>query len=74
MNTSEIKLELFRKIDMLEESRLVELYNFLVKKTPNKQDFWKELSEAQKTDIEAGLTDLSKGKKKDFNKVMAKYK
>ena len=38
-----------------------------------KKDFWNELNDFQKKDIEAGLEDLSKGKKKDFNKVIAKY-
>ncbi len=74
MNTSQIKLELFRKIDVLEDSTLMELYNFLVKKNSNKKDFWKELNNAQKADIESGLTDIEKGNKKDFNKVIAKYK
>ena len=74
MNTSQIKIELFRKIDILEDSKLVELYNFLVKKSTTKKDFWKELNQDQVADIEAGLADLEKGKKKDFNKVVAKYK
>lgn len=74
MNTSQIKLELFRKIDMLEESTLVELYNFLIKKSSSKEDFWNVLNNAQKDDIETGLADLAKGNKKDFNKVIAKYK
>ncbi len=72
MNTSQIKLELFRKIDMLEDTMLNELYNFLVKKSSYKKDFWKELNEAQKADIEVGLADIAKGKKRDFNKVIAK--
>ncbi len=74
MNTSQIKLELFRKIDMLEETKLMELYNFLVKKSTSKKDFWKELNNAQKADIEEGLTDIARGNKKDFSKVIAKYK
>lgn len=73
MNTSQLKSELFRKIDLLEDSALLELYNFLVKKG-NTKDFWKELSEAQKEDIEAGLADIQKGRKKEFSKVIAKYK
>jgi predicted transcriptional regulator len=74
MNTSQIKLELFRKIDMLEESTVMELYNFLVKKNSRKTDFWEELNTSQKADIEAGLADIAKGNKKDFNKVISKYK
>lgn len=71
MNTSQLKLELFRKIDLLEEGPLLELYNFLVKKS-SKNDFWKELNDAQKEDIEAGLADIQKGRKKEFSKVIAR--
>ncbi len=37
-------------------------------------EFWNELNKAQKADIEAGFTDLEKGNKKDFDKVIVKYK
>jgi len=74
MNTSQIKLELFRKIDVLEEGTLLQLYNFLVKKKGGNKDFWNSLNEAQKSDIEAGLADIEKGNKKDFIKVISKYK
>lgn len=40
----------------------------------NSKDFWKELNNAQKADIESGLTDIANGNKKDFNKVITKYK
>ncbi|MES2139089.1 MAG: hypothetical protein V4511_05235 [Bacteroidota bacterium] len=30
------------------------------------KDFWKELNNAQKTDIEVGLTDIENGGKKRF--------
>jgi predicted transcriptional regulator len=74
MDTSHIKLELFRKIDVLEESTLMELYNFLVKKKSTKKDFWNELNKAQQADIEAGIADLEKGNTKSFDTVISNYK
>lgn len=74
MNTAQIKLELFREIDTLEESKLSKLYNYLVKKTNKSVDFWNELSAAQQADIEAGINDLNKGRKKSLKEVVAKYK
>lgn len=71
MTASQIKIELFREIDNLDKSTLNNLYNFLVKS--HRSDFWKDLNEWQKADIEAGLNDLKKGKRKDFKKVIAKY-
>jgi hypothetical protein len=74
MNTAQIKLALFREIDGLEQNKLSQLYNYLVKKTNKSADFWNELSAAQEADVEAGIADLNKGKKKNFKEVIAKYK
>lgn len=73
MNTAQIKLELFRKIDNLEQSKLLQLYNYLVKNTNKSVDFWNKLSAAQKDDIQAGIDDLDNGRKKNFEDVIAKY-
>jgi len=74
MNTAQIKLELFRKIDNLEQNKLAQLYNYLVKKTNKSVDFWNELSVEEKSDIEKGINDLNNGRKKNFKEVIAKYK
>ena len=67
METAQIKLELFRYIDKLNENKLIQLYDFLVQETDNKKkDFWLMLTEWQRNDIELGIQDLEKGKKKDF--------
>ena len=69
MQTSEIKLEIFRYIDSLDNTKLRQVYDFLVKKD-KKSDFWNELNEWQKNDIEKGLQDLEQGKKYDFYTVL----
>lgn len=74
MQAAEIKLEIFRYIDGLDTIRLKKVYDFLVKKKITKSDFWIELNEWQKQDIELGLQDLEDGKKYDFDLVMQKYK
>jgi hypothetical protein len=74
MNIAQLKIELFRKIDTLEQNKLVELHTFLINKGRKKNDFWITLNDAQIEDIEVGLNDIEKGKKKDFNKVISKYK
>ena len=67
MSTAEIKIELFRQIDKLDENSLIKFYNYFLKNIKKKDsDFWNELSEEQQVDINSGLDDLSKGKKKDF--------
>jgi hypothetical protein len=74
MQTAEIKLEIFRYIDSLDTTKLIQVYDFLIKKKVTKKDFWDELNEWQKHDIELGLQDLEQGKKYDFDLVMQKYK
>ncbi len=67
METAQIKLELFRYIDKLNENKLFQLYEFLVQETESKKkDFWLMLSEWEKNDIELGIGDLDSGKKRDF--------
>jgi len=71
MSTAEIKIELFRKIDTLDENSLQKLYNFLVNNIKSKgNDFWDDLSDIQKSDIFSGLEDLKNGKKKNFSEVI----
>ena len=66
MNTAQVKLELFRTIDNLEQNKLSQLYNYLVKDANKPVDFWDDLNAAQKADIQSGINDLNRGKKKNF--------
>ena len=72
MEAAEIKLELFRYIDNLGESKLLQFYKHFIQNT-HETDFWNTLNEWQKKDIEAGLTDLKQGRKQRFDKVISKY-
>ena len=75
MEVAQVKLELFRFIDNLNENILMQLYKNLITQSNEKDiDFWNTLNEWQKKDIEEGIADLDNGKKKDFNKVISKYK
>ncbi len=74
MQTAEIKLEIFRYVDSLDTTKLLQVYDFLVKKKIAKKDFWEKLNEWQKNDIELGLQDLENGEKYDFDLVMQNYK
>jgi len=74
MHTSEKKIELFRYIDNLEASELNYIYHILISnRTEKETDFWDNLNEWQKNDIELGLADLRNGKKKKFDDFMLKY-
>jgi predicted transcriptional regulator len=48
------------------------VHTILARQAASEADFWDDLSDAQRTDIEAGLADLDAGRKKDFKDVMGK--
>jgi predicted transcriptional regulator len=75
MQIPEVKLELFRYIDNLNNEELLQMYNSLITKDSIKEkvDFWDTLNDWQKNDVQAGLDDLSEGKKRGFDEVMSKY-
>jgi len=74
VNTSDIKLQLFRFIDTLPENRLQKIYNLLILNQEEQiTDFWDLLSDWEKEDINAGISDLDNGKYKNINEVLAKY-
>jgi len=73
LNTSEIKLQLFRYIDTLPEKKLQQFYDLLMlNKEDESYDFWDSLSDWEKEDINAGISDLENGKFKKINDVLAK--
>jgi len=72
-NPSEIKLLLFRYIDTMPEKKLQQFYDLLMlNKEDESYDFWDSLSDWEKEDINAGISDLENGKFKKINDVLAK--
>ncbi len=73
-NPSDLKLQLFRYIDTLPENKLKEFYNLLIlNKEKQETDLWNLLSNWEKDDINAGISDLNNGKFKNIDEVLAKY-
>ena len=73
-NPSDLKLQLFRYIDTLPENKLKEFYNLLIlNKKKQETDLWNLLSNWEKDDINAGISDLNHGKFKNIDEVLAKY-
>ena len=75
MQIPEVKLELFRYIDNLNNDELLQIYNDLITDnySSEKIDFWDTLNDWQKNDIQSGLDDLEQGRKRSFDDVMSKY-
>ncbi len=74
MNPNEIKTSLHRLIDSVQDNAILQaVHTILTRQAESEADFWADLSDAQRADIEAGLADLEAGRKKDFKDVMRKY-
>ena len=74
METAQVKLELFRFIDTINENNLMQLYDSLIVEKNKEQDFWLKLSAWEKQDIETGIDDLNNGRKSDFFEFMRSVK
>ena len=76
MNTSELKLTIFREIDTMEKSKLQELYGYIQNYIRGTKDIseWDTLSEAQQKGIRQATDDLDRGVSVVHEDVISKYR
>ena len=76
MTTSDLKLKIFRQIDLLEKKRLEELYGVLVNFINSKKDVrdWDSLSEEQKQGVFDAINEIDSGKGISNEQVLAMIK
>jgi hypothetical protein len=76
MNTSELKLKIFRQIDSLEKTRLEDLYGVLTNFINGSReiDDWVKLTEDQKQGIFDAIEEIDSGKGIPSSKVISKYR
>lgn len=72
MDASEIKIDLFRKLDTLRGQRLEEAYGLLLNFINGKSeiDDWQNLTSEQKDAIQLGIEQLNTGQGRDHKSVM----
>ncbi|WP_299061308.1 hypothetical protein [uncultured Polaribacter sp.] len=72
MNSAEIKIDLFRKLDSLKGNRLEEAYGVLLNYMNGKKelDDWQNLTPEQQDAIRLGVKQLDKGEGREHKKVM----
>lgn len=76
MDTAELKLKIFRKIDSLENSRLQDLYGILTNFINGQKDMsdWESLTSEQKAGIDAAIEEIDAGKGISHDDVISKYR
>lgn len=76
MDTSELKLKLFRQIETLEMSKLQQVYDLvlkLVKKEPASNQ-WDDLSKAQQQGLLDAMEEMNSSEGIEHQSVIDKYK
>ncbi len=76
MNAAELKLLIFRKIDLLEENKLQEIYGILLNYINGQKniDDWGSLTEEQKQGILDAISEIDSGKGISHEKVISKFR
>ena len=76
MNTSELKLKLFRQIDTLEKSKLEKVYRLLLDWINESDDSeqWNTLSESKRKGLKDALEEMNHSEGTEHQSVMKKYK
>jgi hypothetical protein len=73
MENLEIKTDLYRLIDSVNDLKVLEAMKVLLKSQVDEKDFWDYLPEQQKRSIERGLEQAENGETKPHEEVMKKY-
>ena len=72
MDIQSEKLELIKKLAETNDFAVIQSIKKIFQK--EKKDWWDELSEEQKADIEEGIADSDAGRVVSYESVMSKYK
>ena len=73
MSTTELKYNLFKAIDSINDSKTLKKIYALISKN-NKKDFWDTLSKEEKKSIEVGLAQADREELISHKEVMAEIK
>jgi hypothetical protein len=76
MNTSELKLKIFRQVDSLERTRLEDFYGVLTNFLNGQKEIndWIKLTDDQKLGIFDAIEEVDSGKGIAHDKVISKYR
>ena len=75
MSTSELKSHLYKLIDGINDSQTLKaIYTLLSKKDATDVDFWDELPDEQKTEIEESIAQADRGELIPHEEVMTEIK
>lgn len=75
MSTAELKSSLYKLIDSINDSKTLQsIYTLISNKGVSEVDFWDELSDEQKAEIEEAIAQADRGELIPHEEVMAEIK
>lgn len=75
MSTAELKSNLYKLIDSINDSKTLQsIYTLIKNKGVSETDFWDELSDEQKAEIEEAIAEADRGELLSHEEVMAEIK
>ncbi|MGQ0827475.1 MAG: hypothetical protein ACT4ON_03665 [Bacteroidota bacterium] len=75
MSTAELKSTLHKFIDSINDNQTLQtIYTLLSKRGAIEADFWDELSDEQKAEVEESIAELNRGEGIPHEKVMKEFK
>ena len=75
MSNAELKYNLFKAIDAINDTTVLQnIYNLVAKGKTAKGDWWDDLTPVQKASIERGLNDIEENKVYSHEEVLLKSK
>jgi hypothetical protein len=75
MSTAELKLKLFRELDLLEKSKLEHIYGLISNYLNQDDNFeWKSLSLTQQEGLLSAIDEMKLSSGKDHSQVMQDFK
>jgi hypothetical protein len=72
MNIQAMKLDIIQHLSQTTNTAMVKMIASIIKNED--ADFWDELSASEKKEVFAGIDELDKGEKVDYQKFMSKHR
>ena len=73
MNTVELKSDLHRLIDKVEDANILNALRAILRKEVKEEDFWDELPLSVQESVKKGMEQAKKGETRPHSQVMGKY-
>ncbi|MEE4177070.1 MAG: hypothetical protein V2I46_06120 [Bacteroides sp.] len=73
MNAADLKSDLYRLIENIDDVDVLEAVKVLLSSRLPRNDLWNEISEGERAEIDEGLKQADRGETKTTEEILSKY-